>query len=97
MSIEQTGPVFYRREDYVGGLRHLIIFAVDFLVILVVVFPLSLLPAVLLLSVSAEFSSFFRFLLLFLIWIYLAVLTPSRIRSVGYWVTDAAFARRFPQ
>ena len=89
MSIEQAGPVVYRREDYVGAFRHLVIFAADFLVILIIVFPLSLVPAVLLPSVSAEFDSFYIILPLFLAWIYLAVLKPSRIRSVGYWVTDA--------
>ena len=88
MSISQAGPVVYRREDYVGAFRHLVIFAVDFLVILFVVFPLSLLPAVLRFSVTAAFDSFSIILPLFLAWIYLAVLKPSRIRSVGYWVTD---------
>lgn len=83
MPIELAGPVVYRREDYVGAFRHLVIFVVDFLVILIVVFPLSLLPAVLLHSVSAEFDSFYIILPLLLTWIYLAVLKPSRFRSVG--------------
>ncbi len=89
MSISQAGPAVYRREDYVGAFRHLVILAVDFLVILLLVFPLSLLPAVFLHSLSAEFDSYYIIVPLVLVWLYLAVLKPSRIRSPGYWVTGA--------
>jgi len=89
MSISQAGPVVYRREDYVGAFRHLVILAVDFLVILLFVFPLSLLPAVFLHSLSAEFDSYYIIVPLVLTWLYLAVLKPSRFRSPGYWVTGA--------
>ena len=89
MSISQAGPAVYRREDYVGAFRHLVILAVDFLVILFFVFPLSLLPAVFLHSLSAEFATYYVIVPLVLAWLYLAVLKPSRIRSPGYWVTGA--------
>ena len=81
------GPFLYRREDYVGAVRHLVIFAVDLLVILLVIFPLSLVPAVLVHTLSAEFDSYAGLITLFLAWLYLAVLKPSRMRSVGYWMT----------
>jgi len=81
------GPVVYRREDYVGALRHLVIFAVDLLVILLVVFPLSLLPAFFLHSLSAAFDSYSIVFPLLFTWLYLVVLKPSRVRSPGYWVT----------
>ena len=40
------GPFVYRREDYVGTMRHLVIIAVDLTVIVFVVLPLGVIPAV---------------------------------------------------
>jgi uncharacterized RDD family membrane protein YckC len=70
----QRGPLVYRREDYIGGFRHLVVFAVDSCVLLIMAIPLGALS---------------EWLLLPFAWYYLAVLKPSRYRSPGYWVTNA--------
>lgn len=67
-------PVVYHKSDYIGGFRHLLIFAVDATVLLIVVAPLALLSPL---------------LAIILAWCYLAVLKPSRFRSPGYWFADA--------
>lgn len=82
------GPFVYRREDYVGTIRHLVIIAVDLAVIVFVVLPLGMIPAVVAESMSIR-SDLFLFCPLLLTWLYLTVLKPSRIRSPGYWVTGA--------
>lgn len=69
-----SGPLVYRAQDYIGGFRHLVIFAVDSCVILIMATPLVAL---------------FPFLIPPLTWWYLAVLKPSRFRTPGYWVTNA--------
>ncbi|MEK6262818.1 MAG: RDD family protein [Planctomycetota bacterium] len=89
-ALSLSGPVIYRREDYVGAFRHLVIFAVDSFVIAIVIFPLGSLPSLLVgQSGFAVSSSLLMTLPLALAWCYLAVLKPSRIRSPGYWVADA--------
>lgn len=82
------GPFVYRREDYVGTIRHLVIIAVDLAVIVFVVLPLGMIPAVVADSMSIR-SDLFLFCPLLLTWLYLTVLKPSRIRSLGYWVTGS--------
>ncbi len=69
-----TKPLVYRAKDYIGGFRHLVIFAVDFFVILIVARLLS--------DLSPWLIPPFA-------WGYLAVLKPSRFRTPGYWITDA--------
>ena len=83
------GPFVYRREDYVGAIRHIVIIAVDLAVILFVVFPLGFIPAFVADSQSIRSESFLFVGPLFLTWLYLTVLKPSRIRSPGYWVTGS--------
>jgi uncharacterized RDD family membrane protein YckC len=83
------GPFVYRREDYVGTIRHIVIIAVDLAVILFVVFPLGFVPAIVAESLSIRSDSFLFVGPLFLTWLYLTVLKPSRIRSPGYWVTGS--------
>ena len=83
------GPFVYRREDYVGTIRHIVIIAVDLAVILFVVFPLGFVPAFVAGSLSIRSDSFLFVGPLFLTWLYLTVLKPSRIRSPGYWVTGS--------
>ena len=83
------GPFVYRREDYVGAIRHLVIIAVDLAVILFVVFPLGVVPVVIAESMSIRWESFVFVGPLFLTWLYLTVLKPSRLRSPGYWVTGS--------
>jgi len=83
------GPFVYRREDYVGTIRHIVIIAVDLAVILFLVFLLGFIPAFVAELLTIR-SDAFRFLgPLFLTWLYLTVLKPSRIRSPGYWVTSS--------
>lgn len=74
LSSKTMRPVIYRRSDYIGGFRHLIIFAVDGVVLLILTTPLTMLSPWL--AIPA-------------VWVYLAVLKPSRFRSPGYWVTNA--------
>lgn len=83
------GPFVYRREDYVGTIRHLVIIAVDLAVILFVVLPLGLIPAFVAESLSIRTDAFLFGGPLLLIWLYLTVLKPSRIRSPGYWITGS--------
>ena len=83
------GPFVYRREDYVGTIRHLVIIAVDLAVILFVVCPLGFVPAIVAELLSIRSNSFLFVGPLFLTWLYLTVLKPSRIRSPGYWVTGS--------
>jgi uncharacterized RDD family membrane protein YckC len=83
------GPFVYRREDYVGTIRHLVIIAVDLAVIVFVVFPLGIVPAIVAESMSIRADTFAVIGPLFLTWLYLTVLKPSRIRSLGYWVTGS--------
>ena len=83
------GPFVYRREDYVGTIRHLVIIAVDLAAILFVVFPLGFIPALVAESLSIRSDSFLFVGPIFLTWLYLTVLKPSRIRSPGYWVTGS--------
>ncbi len=85
----EIGPFVYRREDYVGTIRHLVIIAVDLAVILFVVFPLGFVPAFVAESLSIRSDSFLFVGPLFLTWLYLTVIKPSRIRSPGYWVTGS--------
>ena len=84
-----TGPFVYRREDYVGTIRHLVIIAVVFAVILFVVVPLGIIPAVVAGSQSIRSDAFLFVGPLLLTWLYLTVLKPSRIRSPGYRVTGS--------
>jgi len=84
-----TGPFVYRREDYVGTIRHLVIIAVDLAVIVFVVLPLGMIPAVVAESLSIRSDAFLFVGPLLLTWLYLTVLKPSRIRSPGYWVTGS--------
>ncbi len=81
-----SGPFVYRREDYVGAFRHLLIFAVDSCVLFFLLFPLAM--------IAIPFTDLHPLLIivlpwLILCWVYLAVLKPSRFRSIGYWIADA--------
>ena len=83
---DNSGPFVYHREDYVGALRHLLIFAVDSCVLFFLLFLLAL--------IAIPFPDLhpMQFVVLpwlLLCWVYLAVLKPSRFRSVGYWIADA--------
>ncbi|MCA9009293.1 MAG: RDD family protein [Planctomycetaceae bacterium] len=91
------GPFVYRREDYVGTIRHLVIIAVDLAVIVFVVFPLGIVPAVVAESMSIRSDKFAVVGPLFLTWMYLAVLKPSRFRSPGYWVTGSKIVTIYGQ
>ncbi|HEY4260074.1 MAG TPA: RDD family protein [Schlesneria sp.] len=84
-----AGPPIYRREDYVGAVRHLLIFAVDGAVILLLLMPLTTVIAMFAGSLTGATALFIPWLPLLCIWAYLAVLKPSRFRSIGYWVADA--------
>lgn len=85
----EIGPFVYRREDYVGMIRHLVIIAVDFAVILFVVVPLGSIPAFVAELLSIRSDAFVLLGPLLLTWFYLTVLKPSRFRSPGYWVTGS--------
>ncbi|MDB5344548.1 MAG: signal peptide protein [Schlesneria sp.] len=83
-----AGPPIYRREDYVGAVRHFLIFVVDGAVILFFVMPLTTTFAIFAGSVTGTTTLFIPWLPLLCIWAYLAVLKPSRYRSLGYWAAD---------
>ena len=83
-----TNPMVYRREDYVGAIRHLVIFAVDSCV-LFLLFPLTLIAIPFGNLRSNNPMPFVVPFWLILCWVYLTVLKPSRFRSVGYWIADA--------
>lgn len=83
-----AGPPIYRREDYVGSVRHLLIFVVDGAVILFFLMPLTTMFAIFAGSVTGTTTLFIPWLPLLCIWAYLAVLKPSRYRSLGYWAAD---------
>ncbi|MBS0204124.1 MAG: RDD family protein [Planctomycetes bacterium] len=87
--VNPTGPPIYRREDYVGGVRHFVIFVVDGAVILLFLLPLTSIIAILAGQVTGATGLFIPWLPLLCIWAYLAVLKPSRYGSLGYWATDA--------
>ena len=81
-----TNPMVYRREDYVGAFRHLLIFAVDscvlFFLLVLIAMPFGDL-------LSNDPMPFVVPIWLMICWVYLAVIKPSRFRSVGYWIADA--------
>lgn len=83
------GPPIYRREDYVGAVRHLLIFLVDGAVILFFLMPLATIVAIVGGAVTGTTTLFYPWLPMLCIWSYLAVLKPSRYRSLGYWAADA--------
>lgn len=83
-----VGPPIYRREDYVGAARHLLIFVVDGAVILFFLMPLTTTIAMLASEFTGTTTLFIPWLPLLCIWSYLAVLKPSRYRSLGYWAAD---------
>ena len=81
-------PVVYRRQDYIGAGRHLVIFIVDLVVLIVLIALIHVgIAAIFPIRADAAFLAFG--LSVALAWAYLAVLKPSRIRSPGYWVTGA--------
>lgn len=83
------GPPIYWRKDYVGGLRHFLIFVVDGAVILLFLMPVTSIIGILAGELTGATPLFMPWLPLLSIWAYLAVLKPSRYGSLGYWVADA--------
>lgn len=77
--------VYFAPDDYLGFRRRLIIFLVD----VSVVFLFWTLIWIVYLSVPYESVLIPDLACFFCSWCYLAVLRPSRVRSVGYWVTGA--------
>ena len=84
-----SAPMVYRREDYVGAVRHLLIIAVDACVLYFVLFLLALIASAFGDLTSSDPMPFVVLPWLILCWVYLAVLKPSRFRSLGYWIADA--------
>ncbi len=82
-------PMLYRREDYIGAFRHLLIFVVDSCVLYFLLFLLALIAMPFGDSLSNDPMPFVLLPWVILCWVYLAVLKPSRFRSVGYWLADA--------
>ena len=84
-----TNPMLYRREDYVGAFRHLLIFVVDSCILYFILFLLALIAIPSGDLLSTDLMPFVLPLWLIHCWVYLAFLKPSRFRSVGYWIADA--------
>jgi uncharacterized RDD family membrane protein YckC len=88
-----SGPLLYRRKDYVGALRHSVIFAVDGFIIYLICSILFALHKAVIDSLQVESPQEFDVLgglgCILACWVYLAVLKPSPFRSVGYWIADA--------
>lgn len=88
-SATPAGVPLYGREDYVGATRHLLISGIDAAVILLVVLPLSSIIGFVAAAFTGLPTLFLPWYPMLCIWCYLAVLRPSRYRSLGYWVCDA--------
>ena len=82
-------PMLYRREDYIGAFRHLLIFVVDSCILYFLLFLLALIATPFGDLLAGDPMPFVLPAWLILCWVYLAVLKPSRFRSVGYWLADA--------
>lgn len=77
--------VYFAPDDYLGFRRRLIISLVDITVVLLFWIPIG----IVFLYVPYESVLIPDLAWYFCCWCYLAVLRPSRVRSVGYWVTGA--------
>ncbi len=82
--------VYFAAEDYVGVKRRIIIFVIDFVVLIGFMFVLALISVILFEEIPEEESvQIFLCSWLIFVWFYLVVLKASRVRTVGYWVMNA--------
>ncbi len=77
--------VYFAPEDYLSFCRRLVITLVDVTMLLLLWIPIG----VIFTFVSYNYVFTPDLVWYFCCWCYLAVLRPSRVRSVGYWVTGA--------
>lgn len=81
--------VYYARDDYAGFARRVAILLVDMAVVLFLQFPLAMAFLVAGFYEGPFFAPIFPdsywLTPVLLGWIYLGVLKPSRLRTVGYW------------
>lgn len=75
--------VYFAPEDYLSFCRRLVITLVDVTMLLLLWIPIG----VIFTFVSYNYVFTPDLVWYFCCWCYLAVLRPSRVRSVGYWVT----------
>lgn len=74
--------VYYAPDKYVGLLRRLLVYLVDGFLLACVLFTL----AVVWMLVAQERIGLFWLTALAIVWFYVAVLKPSRVRTLGYRV-----------
>jgi len=95
------GPLLYRRDDYVGAIRHSVIFAIDGIVLFLLCTIVMAFHAAVMVSIQVESLRSYEVLgglaCVFVCWVYLAVLKPSRFRSLGYWIADARIVTIYGQ
>ena len=75
--------VYYAPGDYVGILRRIAIWVIDAFVLLCLLFGLGTVWS----AVAPESPGPYLLTSLILVWLYVAVLKPSKLRTVGYWLT----------
>lgn len=91
MSIDASSPpantsVVYADGDYAGLFRRLIVVVVDMLVLVAVLF-MVLIVAALFEDGGEDAVALLMWLWVAFVYLYLAVLKPSRVRTAGYWLT----------
>lgn len=81
--------VYFAPDDYIGVMRRVIIFVVDTTLLFVLLIAIEIVYDML--SLSDEFFgvSIPELIWFFCGWTYLTVIRASRIRTVGYWVTNS--------
>ncbi|HAH47201.1 RDD family protein [Gimesia sp.] len=77
--------VYFLPEDYIGFRRRLVIWLVDLMVVCMLLALIKIVSV----SLTDEQDMTSDFVGQFCAWAYLTVLRPSRVRTVGYWVTGA--------
>ena len=93
--------MLYRLDDYVGAIGHSVIFAIDGFVLFLLCTTVMAFHAAVLDSLQVESLPSYEVLgglgCVFVCWVYLAVLKPSRFRSLGYWIADARIVTIYGQ
>ena len=77
--------VYYAADDYIGIMRRIAILAVDLTVLILLGFILILITT----EPLDDPTDSFWFAYVALAWTYLTILKPSKVRTVGYWLTGA--------
>ncbi len=77
--------VYYAANDYIGVLRRIAILAIDFTVLFFLGFIVEWVTT----EPLDDPTDAFFFSHVALVWTYLTILKPSKVRTVGYWLTGS--------